>query len=73
MTISMPLIIGGMAYGLALSEEAKVALAKTSKILQTAICYGKRPLEQIAAADMLEMQIGQGADVGADRVGGYRN
>jgi glutamate synthase domain-containing protein 2 len=43
MTIKIPLMIGGMAYGLALSEEAKVALARASKILQTATNSGEGP------------------------------
>ncbi|WP_371375009.1 FMN-binding glutamate synthase family protein [Sporomusa aerivorans] len=93
MTIKIPLMIGGMAYGLALSEEAKLALAKASKILQTAtnsgegpflpgepllagkyvlqICrwsWGGRTDQQIASADMLEVQMGQGADMGTARI-----
>jgi glutamate synthase domain-containing protein 2 len=89
MTIKIPLMIGAMAYGLALSEEAKLALARASKTLQTAtnsgegpflpeepgesgsfvlqICrwsWGGRTDEQIASADMLEVQMGQGADMG---------
>lgn len=87
--ISMPLMISAMAYGLALSEEAKIALARAAKTLQTATCSGEGPLlpeeakeadkyivqicrwswgartpEQIASADMLEVQMGQGADLG---------
>lgn len=93
LTIKIPLMIGGMAYGLALSEEAKLALARASKILQTAtnsgegpflpeeallagkfilqICrwsWGARTDQEIAAADMLEVQMGQGADVGTARI-----
>jgi glutamate synthase domain-containing protein 2 len=89
MTIKIPLMISAMAYGLALSEEAKLALANASKTLQTAtnsgegpflpeepgesgnfvlqICrwsWGGRTDEQIASADMLEVQMGQGADMG---------
>lgn len=43
MNIKIPLMIGGMAYGLALSEEAKVALARASKMLQTATNSGEGP------------------------------
>lgn len=89
LTIGMPLMISAMAYGLALSEEAKIALARAAKTLQTATCSGEGPLlpeeakeadkyivqisrwswggrtpEQIASADMLEVQMGQGADLG---------
>ena len=41
--IKIPLMIGGMAYGLGLSAEAKLALAKASKILQTATNSGGGP------------------------------
>ncbi|HWR42956.1 FMN-binding glutamate synthase family protein [Sporomusa sp.] len=93
LTIKIPLMIGGMAYGTALSEEAKLALAKASKTLQTAtnsgegpflpeeqqesgkfilqICrwpWGGRTDEQIAASDMLEVQMGQGGNIGASRI-----
>jgi len=92
LTIQIPLMIGAMAYGLALSEEAKIALAKASNKLQTTTCSGEGPVlpeeqaeankyvlqisrwswgertdEQIAAAAMLEVQMGQGADIGAAR------
>ncbi len=90
LTINMPLMISAMAYGLALSEEAKRALARAAKTLQTTICSGEGPFlpeermeagkyilqicrwqwgarntEQIASADMLEVQMGQGADMGS--------
>lgn len=90
LTIKIPLMIGGMAYGTGLSEEAKLALAKASAILHTANCSGEGPFlpeepeesgkfvlqiccwswghrtdEQIASADMLEIKMGQGSDVGA--------
>ena len=90
LTINIPLMISGMAYGLALSEEAKRALARAAKIMHTATCSGEGPFlpeerqeagkyilqisrwpwgarndEQIAVADMLEVQMGQGADMGA--------
>lgn len=92
LTIQIPLMIGAMAYGLALSEEAKIALAKAANKLQTTTCSGEGPVlpeeqaeaakyvlqisrwswgertdEQIAAAAMLEVQMGQGADMGAAR------
>lgn len=92
LTIKIPLMIGGMAYGTALSEEAKIALAKASKTLNTAtnsgegpflpeepkeagkfilqICrwsWGDRTDEQIAAAHMLEVQMGQGGNLGVTR------
>ncbi|WP_285717804.1 glutamate synthase-related protein [Pelosinus sp. IPA-1] len=91
--IKIPLMIGGMAYGLAMSEEAKVALARASKKLGTAansgegpflpeepgesgkfvlqVCcwsWGARTNKQIAFADMLEVKMGQGADVGVSRI-----
>lgn len=93
LTIETPLMISGMAYGLALSEESKISLARASKTLQTAICSGEGPLlpeeqqeaenhilqisrwswggrtsQQIASAKMLEVQMGQGADMGSVRV-----
>lgn len=93
LTISIPLMISAMAYGLALSEEAKTALAKAANTLQTATCSGEGPVlpeeqnvankyvlqicrwswggrtdEQISAADMLEVQMGQGADIGTSLI-----
>ena len=90
MAIQIPLMISAMAFGLALSEQAKIALARASKQLGTAICSGEGPLlpeesgeagkyvlqisrwpwggrtqEQIMTADMLEVQMGQGADMGS--------
>ena len=90
LTLNIPLMISGMAYGLALSEEAKRALARAAKTLQTVTCSGEGPYlpeeradagkyvlqisrwqwggrtnEQIASADMLEVQMGQGADMGS--------
>lgn len=90
MAIDIPLMIAEMAYGLGLSEQAKIALAKASKNLHTATCsgegpflpeepgesgkfvlqicewsWGARTIEQIASADMLEVKMGQGANVGA--------
>lgn len=93
LTINIPLVIGGMAYGLALSEEATLALARASKTLQTAtnsgegpflpeqpgeagkfilqVCrwpWGERTNAEIASAHMLEVQMGQGADIGTARI-----
>lgn len=89
LTINIPLMISAMAYGLALSDESKIALARASKTLQTAICSGEGPIlpeegqetdkyimqisrwswggrtdAEITTADMLEVQMGQGADMG---------
>ncbi|SDH88448.1 FMN-binding glutamate synthase family protein [Desulfosporosinus hippei] len=87
--IQIPLMISGMAYGLALSEQERFALAKAAKSTETAICSGEGPLlpeerqeagkyivqisrwpwggrtdDEIASADMLEVQMGQGAEMG---------
>ncbi|SHI82049.1 Glutamate synthase domain-containing protein 2 [Desulfosporosinus lacus DSM 15449] len=93
LSISIPLMISGMAYGLALSEQEKIALAKAAKTMETATCSGEGPFlpeerqeagkyilqisrwpwggrtdEQIALADMLEVQMGQGAEIGTYKV-----
>ncbi len=90
MVINIPIMIGAMAYGIALSEEAKRALARAAKTLKTSTCSGEGPFlpeermeagkytlqiarwawgartqEQIDSADMLEVQMGQGADMGS--------
>jgi len=90
LTLQIPLLISGMAYGLALSENAKRALARAARVMQTAISSGEGPIlpeepqeagkyilqisrwswggrtdDQIALADMLEVQMGQGAEMGA--------
>ena len=92
LTIKIPLMIGGMAYGLGLSEESKIALARAATALQTATCSGEGPIlpaeqaeagkyvlqicrwpwgartnVQIASAAMLEVQMGQGGDLGPAR------
>jgi methylamine---glutamate N-methyltransferase subunit C len=89
LVINIPIMIGAMAYGIALSEEAKRALARAAKTLQTSTCSGEGPFlpeerqeaglytlqisrwawgartqEQIDSADMIEVQMGQGADMG---------
>jgi len=43
LTLEIPLIITGMAYGEALSEEAKIALARAAKQVGTAINSGEGP------------------------------
>ncbi|MGI6093053.1 MAG: FMN-binding glutamate synthase family protein [Veillonellaceae bacterium] len=93
LTIKIPLMIGAMSYGSGLSEEAKLALAKAAKAVQTAICSGEGPFlpeepkeagkfilqicrwswglrtdQEIASANMLEVQMGQGADLGTARI-----
>lgn len=86
--LSTPIIISGMAYGLALSKEAKMALAKGSAMAGTATNTGEGlwlPEERDLAAnliiqynrgnwskdpdilkqaDMIEIQLGQGAIAG---------
>jgi glutamate synthase domain-containing protein 2 len=89
LVINMPLIISGMAYGLALSEPAKIALARGARLAGTAVNSGEGPFltkerkeagkyilqisrwpwglrtdEQISSADMLEVQVSQGAHCG---------
>lgn len=87
--VKIPLLIGGMAYGIGLSEEARRALARGAKLAGTAICSGEGPFLQeerdeadkyiwqisrstwgrnpqaISAADMVEVQMGHGARIGA--------
>lgn len=90
LVLNIPIMIGAMAYGLALSANAKIALARAAKGLQTTTCSGEGPFlpeerqeagkyvlqicrwawgartqEQIDSADMLEVQMAQGADMGA--------
>lgn len=43
LNLQIPLIISGMGYGVALSEEAKRALARAAKQVGTAICSGEGP------------------------------
>lgn len=43
LTLDMPIFIAGMGYGVALSEEAKKALAKGAKAVGTAINSGEGP------------------------------
>lgn len=84
-TASMPLYISGMAYGLALSKTARLALAKGSGQSQIPLNSGQGPflyeerqlashyvlqfgrwtwnrdLDILRQADMIEVQVGQGA------------
>lgn len=88
LTLPFPLLIAGMGFGVVLSEEAKIALAKAAKELGTAINSGEGPYlpeernaagkyiwqvsrspfghnsQAIATADMIEVQMGQGARIG---------
>jgi glutamate synthase domain-containing protein 2 len=59
MRIKIPFMIGGMAYGLALSEEAKMALARASKILGIAANSGEGPFlpEEPGASGKFVLQI----------------
>lgn len=86
--IKIPLMISGMGFGVALSEEAKRALARAAKQLGTAANSGEGPFlkeerdeadqfiwqigrspwshnpKAIATANMIEVQMGQGARLG---------
>ncbi len=87
LVLSTPIIIAGMAYGLALSKQAKYALAYGSTLAGTAtntgeglFLQGERDLAanlivqyhrgkwkketDLKQADMIEIQVGQGATVG---------
>ncbi|AFM02010.1 MULTISPECIES: FMN-binding glutamate synthase family protein [Desulfitobacterium] len=59
MHLSIPLLIGGMGYGVALSEEAKVALAKAANECGTATNSGEGPflVEERKAAGKFIWQI----------------
>ena len=83
--LALPMFVSGMAYGLALSREARLALAEGAKLAGTALNSGQGPFfeeerrragayilqfgrwkwnrspEVLAAADMIEIQVGQGA------------
>lgn len=85
LTISMPLYISGMAYGLALTKEARLALAKAAGQSDIPLNSGQGPFLQeerklashyvlqygrwtwnrdpdiMKQADMIEVQVGQGA------------
>lgn len=88
MQIEIPIMLGGMAYGLALTGEAKLALARGSAlagtstnsgegvpapgeieaarkyVLQISRSFWNRDVSLIRQADMLEIQLGQGATGG---------
>lgn len=88
--LKIPLMISGMGYGLALSENAKIALVRAANALGTGLSsgegpllpeevaeaeryvlqiarwsWGERTIAEIRSAEMLEVQMGQGADIGA--------
>jgi len=60
--IDMPIMISGMAYALALSAKAKIALAKGSKMVGTATNTGEGPFlqEERKAAGKLIIQYNRG-------------
>lgn len=62
LTLNMPLMIGGMAYGNALSLEAKVALAKAASAVGTCANTGHGPFlkEERAVATKLVLQYSRG-------------
>lgn len=86
--VDIPILVAGMAYGLALSAAAKIALAKGATLAGTATNTGEGPmlplerqaasklivqysrgtwgnqLESLQEADMVEIQLGQGASGG---------
>lgn len=88
LVLDTPILISAMAYGFALSEQAKYAMAKASSLAGTAANTGVGPLLQkerdladrlviqyhrgnwtkdpneLRQADMIEIQIGQGAILG---------
>lgn len=90
--LEIPIIISGMAYGLALSEKVKVALARAATMAGTAtntgvgpwlaeerkaarrliVQYGRgawnKDPRNLKKADMIEIQLGQGAIAGLEHV-----
>ncbi|MFZ5646633.1 MAG: FMN-binding glutamate synthase family protein [Bacillota bacterium] len=94
--LDIPIIVSAMAYGLSLSEKAKIALAKGATLAGTATNTGEGPFlaserkaarrliiqynrgswnkdpEILRQADMIEIQIGQGARAGTGHVEKYR-
>lgn len=86
--VDIPILVAGMAYGLALSAPAKIALARGAALAGTASNTGEGPmlplerqaasklivqygrgtwaqrLEALKEADMVEIQLGQGASGG---------
>jgi len=91
-TIEMPIVVSGMAFGVALSEESKVAIAKGTSKVGTATNSGEGPFlqserdnaniltlqynrgdwnkseETLKQADMIEIQLGQGAIAGVGHI-----
>src|SRR5690606_11023172 len=90
--LDIPLIVSGMAYGLALSQRAKLGLARGAALAGTASNTGEGPIlpleralarhlidqfgraswgkdpERLQHADMIEIQLGQGASGGVGGV-----
>ncbi len=88
MVLDMPVMIGGMAYGLALSKQAKIALARGSAnagiatntghgaflqeerdqakhlVIQYSRSDWNKDVKTLKKADMIEIQLGQGAQAG---------
>lgn len=86
--VSTPLLVSGMAWGLAVSLETKLALARGTALVDTATNTGEgvshplerafarhlivqfnrggwgKSLEELRRADMIELQVGQGAQGG---------
>ena len=62
LTLQLPVMIGGMAYGNALSPAVKVALAKAASAVGTCANTGHGPFlkEERAAADKLVLQYSKG-------------
>lgn len=95
--LDIPIMVSAMAYGFALSEKVKVALAKGATLAGTATNTGEGPFlpserkaaghliiqynrgrwnkesEILKQADMIEIQIGQGATAGTGGVVKYKD
>lgn len=91
--LDLPIFVSGMAYGLALTREARLAMAKGTALAGTALNSGQGPYfeaerrlcrsyilqfgrwtwnrdpEILRQADMLEIQVGQGAQPGTAVIG----
>ncbi|MHB1128393.1 MAG: FMN-binding glutamate synthase family protein [Bacillota bacterium] len=92
LVLDIPIIISGMAYGLAMSEKIKIAFAKGATMAGTATNTGEGPFlsserkaakyliipynrgnwnkepEILKQADMIEIQLGQGASGGVPHI-----
>lgn len=62
LVVETPLLVSGMGYGVALSREAKIALARGASLAGTAVNTGEGPflVEERRAADRLIMQYHRG-------------